>query len=169
MRSISELPRVSQPHTRVNYIHIHTQYIYIYIYVCVCVYMSNTISTVWNWGILIRQFMVHDLCTWDPVVPRFGHEKDPEEMTGTFLVDKEIMSLIPDFNQRPKPMMMVSNIGKSSPISWPNYSGGGKYCNLPRCGWNMLKPCHKVHIWEWFIAPIKMVMTAGWFSIVLST
>ena len=30
------------------------------------------------------------------------------------------------------------------------------------CGKNMEKPCHKPPIWEWFIPPIKMVMTGGW-------
>jgi hypothetical protein len=32
-----------------------------------------------------------------------------------------------------------------------------------------LKQCHKPAIWEWFIAPIKMVMTVGWFMIVSTT
>ena len=37
-----------------------------------------------------------------------------------------------------------------------------------KIGGNVVKPCHKPPIWEWFREPMKMVMTGGWF-IVLTT
>ena len=32
-----------------------------------------------------------------------------------------------------------------------------------------LQQCHEPSIWDWFIAPIKIVMTGGWFIIVFPT
>ena len=30
-----------------------------------------------------------------------------------------------------------------------------------------IKQCHKPFIWAWFVAPVRMLMTGGWFMIVL--